>query len=158
MKARVYLETTVVSYLAARSSRDIVLLAHQQITREWWENQRSRYELFVSQAVIDEAGGGNAEAAQRRLQLLGPIQLLDLTEQVQGFARELIGRGAVPRNAVLDAVHIAVATVHGMEYLLTWNCRHIANAAGRSKMMAASRAMRWELPIICTPEELLEGD
>ena len=136
MKPKTYLETTVVSYLAASPSRDIVIAGHQEITREWWE-RRDRFELFVSEAVVDEARRGDAVVAARRQALLSGIPVLDLGAEVHDLADRLLRIRAVPAKALVDAVHIAVAAVNRIDYLLTWNCRHIANAAIRGKIEQA---------------------
>jgi len=152
MTLRVYLETTVISYLTALPSRDIVQAAHQQITREWWE-RRNRFDLFVSEAVLEEASRGDAEAATRRLAALEGILVLEVGAEVSGLADELVRSSAIP---AIDAVHIAVAVINGMHYLLTWNCAHIANAALRGKIEETCRGVGLVPPIICTPEELME--
>jgi hypothetical protein len=139
MKSKVYVETTVVSYLAASPSRDIVVAAHQQLTKAWWD-QRARFEMFVSQAVVDEASRGDASVAKRRLTLLDDIPVLGLSDDVQEFAKGLLAAGAVPAKAALDGLHIAVAALNQMEYLLTWNCAHIANAAVRGKIEETCRS------------------
>ena len=156
MKPKVYLETTVVSYLTARPSRDLITAAHQHITQQWWQTQRTRFDLFVAQPVIQEAQAGDPEAAGRRIAVLQNIPLLVLNNAAGGLARALIAPGPLPSNAVVDALHIALAAVHGMHYLLTWNCTHIANAAIRSDIEDVCRAQGYEPPVICTPEELLE--
>ena len=156
MKPKVYLETTIISYLAARPSRDIIIAAHQELTNEWWENRRRRFDLFVSQLVIQEAKSGDKEAARKRLGLLEPIPLLELNDKVISLARILMN-DAIPPKAVEDALHIAVATIHGMDYLLTWNCKHIANAEKEHAIATVCRSNNFEPPIICTPEELMGG-
>ena len=156
MNPKVYVETTVISYLAASPSRDIVVAAHQQLTREWWE-RRDRFELVVSQAVVDEVSRGDTAVAARRLALSAQIPLLDLGDNVNEFARELLRSRAVPAKANLDAVHIAVAAVNHVDDLVTWNCTHIANAAVRGKIEEACRSAGLPTPTICTPEELMES-
>ena len=156
MKPKTYLETTVVSYLAASPSRDIVIAGHQEITREWWK-RRDRFELFVSEAVVDEARRGDAAVAARRQALLNGIPVLDLGVEVHDVADRLLRIRAVPAKALVDAVHIAVAAVNRIDYLLTWNCTHIANAAVRGKIEQACRAAGLQAPTICTPEELMEA-
>jgi hypothetical protein len=151
----VYLETTIISYLTASPSRDLVQAAHQQVTRDWWD-RRHRFDLFVSEAVLEEAARGDAEAAGRRLQAASGIQVLDVSADVSVFAKRLLDVGAIPRKAALDAIHISVTVVNGLDYLLTWNCAHIANAAIRRKIEQACREARLEPVIICTPEELME--
>jgi hypothetical protein len=114
--------------------------------------------LFVSQLVVSEAAGGDAQAARERAALLQAIPRLGITDAVGGLAAKLVDDGAVPREAAEDAVHIAVAAVHGVEYLLTWNCRHIANAAMRQAIEAVCRNAGYEPPVICTPEELVDDE
>ena len=157
MKPRVYLETTIASYLTGWPSRDLVTAAHQQITREWWQNRREDFDLFVSQIVLREAARGDREAAAHRLQVLEGLPSLEQTEEAIELAGELVGALPLPRRAELDALHIALAVVHGMDYLLTWNCTHIANAALRNQIEAICGARGYETPVICTPEELLEA-
>jgi len=153
--AKVYLETSFVSYLAAWPSRDLIVAGHQQITHEWWRRRRAGFDLFISQRVIDEAIAGDREAAQRRLALLEVVPLLDLNAQVVRLAEELVAQGAFPEVASADAVHVAVATVHAMDFLLTWNCRHIANAQNVRTATGICRARGFQIPCICTPEELM---
>ena len=143
------------SYATSRPSRDLVVAGHQQITREWFARQASAYELFVSQLVIREAAGGDPEAARARLAFLHDTALLAVTDAAGTLAARLVGQGAVPRPAAEDALHIAVAAVHGVEYLLTWNCKHIANAAMRQAIERVCRSAGYEPPVICTPEELM---
>ncbi|HEV2945904.1 MAG TPA: type II toxin-antitoxin system VapC family toxin [Gemmataceae bacterium] len=154
--ARVYLETTIPSYLTGWLSRDLVTAAHQQITREWWETSRQDFELFISQFVLDEAALGDPVASRRRLEMLKDLPLLDVGEEVYALANELMNRVPLPANAVADSLHIAIATVNGMDYLLTWNCTHIANASLRSFIEAVCRENGYEPPVICTPEELMK--
>ena len=155
MKPKAYLETTIISYLTAASSRDVVIAGHQQITRNWWD-RRSRFELYVSAAVVDEVARGDVAVARRRLAVLHDLPVLDLSAGVHQLAARLISKRAVPAPALVDAVHIAVAAVNEIDYLLTWNCRHIANAAVRGKIEETCRAEGLRAPVICTPEELME--
>jgi hypothetical protein len=152
---RVYLETTIVSYLTARPSRDLILAAHQEVTRQWWEGQREQFRLYVSQFVLDEAGDGDPAAAAVRLELLKGFTLLPLTDEVRDVATGLLDAGVLPHKAEADAVHIAVATVHEMDVLLTWNCRHLANAVILGNVGRHLRDREYEVPIICTPDELM---
>jgi hypothetical protein len=156
MKPTVYIETTIPSYLAARPSRDLIRAAHQQLTREWWEDRRSEFELFVSQAVIQEAGTGDPTAAAERLMLLKDLPLLDASTEVEIFGQELLCRLPLPLKAAVDALHISIAAVNGMDYLLTWNCKHIANAKLRKRIVSLCESNGYTPPLICTPEELLE--
>lgn len=157
MKERVYLETTVVSYLAARPSRDLILAAHQQLTRQWWEERRNRFDLYISQLVLNEAGGGDAEAAAARLGLLDGLPLLPLTDEVRDLAKGLLKARVLPQKAEIDSAHVAVAAVHEMDVLLTWNCRHLANGLILGNVGRYLRAQGYEAPTICTPDELM-GD
>ena len=155
MKPTVYIETTIISYLTARPSRDIIIAAHQRVTDQWWFDRREQYELFISQAVIDEASVGNQDFARRRLEKIQSLPLLDVTDAVAALAEELIVSGPLPEQAAIDAVHIAAAAVHGMDFLLTWNLKHIANASMRNKIEQVCRSKGYRPPVICTPEELL---
>ena len=154
-KPKVYIETTIPSYLSAWPSRDLITAAHQQVTREWWETRRNDFSLFVSAVVIEEAKAGDERAAARRLEVVEDFPLLELTGEVTGFSEKLIEQHMIPEEKAEDALHVAVAVVHGMDYLLTWNLSHIANAEVRNKIERACRFMGYEPPIICTPEELL---
>ena len=126
MKRKVYMETSVISYLTARPSKTILGAAHQQITLAWWET-RSRYDLVVSESVLRECAAGDPDAAKKRLTVLNNVPLILITEQALDIANSLIAKGIIPAKAAEDALHIAIATVNGVDYLLTWNCRHIAN-------------------------------
>ncbi len=156
MAGSVYVETSIISYLTARPSRDVVIAAHQQLTRRWWRGRRS-YSLFVSQVVFDEAAVGDRKARSRRLQALRGIPVLALTDAATNLAEELVRRGALPKKAIVDALHIGVAAAYEVDYLLTWNCKHIANATIRGTIEAICRSARLAPPIICTPEELPSG-
>lgn len=154
-KPKIYLETTIASYLTARPSRDLVRAAHQKITKEWWEIRRKEFELYVSQLVIREAREGDVEAARRRLEIVQDLSVLNLSKEAKGFSKKLIKGVPIPAKASVDALHIAVAVVHDMDYLLTWNCVHIANATLRKGIEAVCRSKGYKAPVICTPEELL---
>jgi predicted nucleic acid-binding protein len=157
MKSRIYLETSVISYLTAWPSRDLVRAGHQETTREWWA-MRSTFELYISQLVLDEATAGDATAAAKRLEALRDVPLLELTTDATALGRALIHGAALPSKAAADALHIALAATHGMDCLVTWNCTHIANATMRPKIEAICRANGFEPPVICTPLELLEEE
>ncbi len=156
-KEKVYIETTVVSYLTAWLSRDLIRAAHQQITQEWWHNRRTDFEIFVSEFVINESSAGDTEAAEKRLEVLENIALLDVNLDVENLAKKLIEEKALPAKAVTDALHIAVASVHGIDYLLSWNCKHIANAEMQGAIEKVCLSEGYKCPKICTPEELLGG-
>lgn len=155
MSDRVYIETTFVSYLTAWPNRDVVIAGHQQVTREWWDACRAHYELCVSQLVLDEAAAGDAQAAQDRLSVLQPMTVLEATPAALDLAKELIRKGALPAKAAADALHVAVAAVHAIPYLITWNCRHLANATIRPVIESVCAGKGFKAPIICTPEELM---
>ncbi|UIE38387.1 type II toxin-antitoxin system VapC family toxin [Leptodesmis sichuanensis] len=157
MSETVYIETSILGYLTARPSRDIVVAANIEITREWWETRRNAFQLYASQAVIKETSQGDAEIASQRLEIIRDLALLDLNQSVLDLAEQFLERSSLPAKADVDAVHIAAATVHGMDYLLTWNCKHIANAQIQRKLAEISLDFGYELPILCTPYELL-GD
>ena len=156
MKPRVYVETTIISYLAARPSRDLIIAGHQQVTYEWWQTTRHDFAIVSSQLVVREAGAGDPEAAQERLTLLGEPTLLEITEEALALAQHILQTGAVPVGFPEDALHVAVAVVNGIEYLLTWNYKHLANAGTRGRIEATCREAGYEPAIICTPEELME--
>jgi len=158
VSAKVYIETTIPSYLAARPSRDLLIAAHQQLTREWWDVRRPAFDLYVSEPVLEESAAGDAILARRRLELLADIPVLPLTSAILRLAEALVAEGPIPRKAAADALHIAAATAYGCEYLLTWNCRHIANAEIQRAARWVVRKQGFELPIICTPEELMGGE
>ena len=158
MRPTAYIETSVVSYLTARPSRDMVVAAYQEITREWWRNAPDRFELVASQLVIAEAGSGDPEAAQVRLKVLEVVSLLDATTEAENLAQTLVNLDAVPRQAAEDAAHIAIAVTNGVDFLVTWNFRHIANAAMRSQIEHICRQAGYEPPVICTPNELMEAN
>ncbi len=147
----------MVSYLTARPNRDVVIAGHQQITHEWWDTRRESDELCVSQLVRKEAGAGDFQAAQERLEVLKTMTLLATSVEALDLAKELIQAGALPSKAADDALHIAVAAMNGIPYLLTWNCRHLANATMRPVIESVCTGKGVKAPIICTPEELLEA-
>lgn len=156
MKPKVYLETSVISYLTALPSNDLRAMANQNSTLEWWQTQREKFELLISEFVIAEASMGNLNTAQRRLAVVANLAELEANELVRNLGKALIEYHALPAKAEIDAYHVAIAAVHGVDFLLTWNCTHIANAATRPKIEATCRRLGFEPPIICTPLELME--
>jgi len=154
---KAYVESSVISYLAARPSRDIVATAHQQLTREWWENRRRSFDLYVSAEVLNEIRRGDPSASQLRLRYVEPLSVLETDDQARALAAEIIRTSALPAKAAADALHIAIATVNGMDFLLTWNCTHIANGIVQRAIGKLSRETGFEPPTIVTPEELMEG-
>jgi len=157
MPQRVYLETSIVSYLAARPSRDLVTAARQQLTHEWWARRRSAFDIYISELVVAEAAAGDPDAAERRAHLLQNLPLLSISEEATGLARTLMQVIGLPPHAGADALHIALAAWHGIDYLLTWNSAHIANAELRPKVERACRERGYEPPVLCTPDELMGG-
>jgi predicted nucleic acid-binding protein len=145
-----------VSYLTAKPSRDVYVRVHQETTRRWWRTRRKKFQLFVSPLVLEEAAAGDQVAARRRTRLLGRLPQVAITDSVSRIAETLVQHGAIPRVAEVDAVHVALAAVHGLDYLLTWNCKHIANATKRVEIEELCREEGFEPPVICTPEELME--
>ena len=141
--------------MAAWPSRDLLQAARQQITHDWWNKERANYELCISEIVLDEAVSGDSDAAKRRLAFLADLPLLDVTDDVNIVAKAIMDSGLLPKKATRDAIHIAVASVHGIDFLLTWNCRHIANAAIMKELHRILANFDFEIPTICTPEELL---
>ena len=155
MKPKVYIETSIVSYLVACPSRDLVVAANQQITRDWWDLRRPEFELYGSELVNIEAAAGDPVYARRRLEVLSALPVLSATEETRELAEKLIRFGPIPQKAARDALHIAVAAAHACEYLLTWNQRHIANAQMQRSLRTAVEESGFELPIICSPNELM---
>ena len=155
MSETVYIETSIIGYLTARPSNNLILMANLESTRQWWETQRDQFTLYISQIVLDEVARGDTEIATRRLEILRDFPLLEISEAVQNLAAQFLNRSNLPPKAADDALHIAAATVYGLDYLLTWNCRHIANAQIQKKLSQISLEAGYELPIICTPYELM---
>ena len=156
MKPRLYLETTIPSYLVARRSRDLRLAAAQETTQEWWEQRRQDYELFISQFVRTEVERGDARSAAERLVLLEGIPILPELQSANDLATQILSTKLIPAHAALDAAHIAIATVHGMDYLLTWNCKHIHNVVIIRQIERLCERLGYTCPIICTPDDLAD--
>lgn len=157
MASSVYIETTVPSYLTARRSSITQVDAKHQITRHWWHTHRHQYDLFISDAVLLEASGGDPDAAQRRLAVLAGLPVLPPQSEADEIVATLVKRLSLPHRAITDAVHIALCIVHRVDFLLTWNCTHIANAAFQPIVADICEAAGYPKPIICTPEQLM-GD
>ncbi|MDA1139343.1 MAG: type II toxin-antitoxin system VapC family toxin [Planctomycetota bacterium] len=156
MSATVYLETSIFGYLASRPNRDLITAANQQLTRDWWDEHREQYDLYVSETVVAECSVGDLQAAQERLEAIGDIPILNVTEDAENLANELVKQVPLPENAEVDALHIATAPVNGINFLLTWNCAHIANAALQPQIEAICRSAGFEPPTICTQQQLME--
>ena len=157
MKPKLYVETPINSYLASRPSRDVVINANQQLAQEWWENRR-KFDLFISQMVIDEVSKGDEQAAQKRLELIQDIPLVDFNDGAKDLAKEILRQNVLPPKATLDVFHIAATAVHGIDFLLTLNCKHIANAFIFRRIEKICTEFGYEPPIVCTPQEILEKE
>jgi len=155
LKPKVYLETTIPSLLTAWHSRDLIIAADQQITKEWRRTRRRHFALFISQVVLDESSEGDKTAAAARLAEIRGLPILEINGEVEQVARAVLDSGLIPTKASNDALHLAVAAVHRMHFLLTWNCRHLANAAIGTQLGAACREAGYEIPVICTPKQLM---
>lgn len=156
MKRRVYIETSVVSYLTARPSNDIVRVACQQITQSWWNSGRIAVSSYISPYVIEEASAGDSTAAAERIEALRPIPVLPIPDDIPHLAEFLLLGGGLPPKARIDALHIACAAYHEMDVLLTWNCTHIANPVQLPVMPGLCAAKGYRLPELVTPFELME--
>lgn len=156
MKPTVYIETSVISYLTSRPSRDLVTAAHQQITHDWWARVLPRLNPFVSVVVLDEIAQGDRKASQRRIETVALFGVLQLAPEVRDLADRYFEAMDLPAKARADAYHLAMATYHGMDYLLTWNCTHIAGARARRVVERVNSSLNIASPAICTPEELME--
>ena len=155
MKPTLYLETSVVSYYTARPSRDILVAVHQQITRRWWDRDLDEYEVFVSQLVIKEASEGDPEAAKKRLEAMASFAVLDFTPEADRLAATYARRIPMLEADIRDAAHVATATMNEVDYLVTWNCAHIASAETRRAVIRENERLGKATPMICTPEELM---
>jgi len=154
--ASIYLETSVISYLASSLSNDLIVAAHQKATLEWWSHHRHKYDLTTSALVVQEAGLGDGKKADNRHSFLKGVRLLAVTPEAIALAKVLIQKGPLPKKAEEDALHIATATVHRVDYLLSWNCKHIANVFMQKDLTRIIQSQGWECPTICTPESMLE--
>jgi len=155
MKPKLYMETTIPSYLTSYSSRDLIIAGHQQITKDWWEKRKNAFDIYISQFVIDETKSGNPVAAHERMSAIKGFPLLDIIPEVEMLAAGILASGAIPQRAATDAVHVAIAAVHGMDFLMTWNCVHLANAIIAKKVAKICNQYGFDCPVICTPEELM---
>lgn len=155
---RIYIESTIPSYVVARPARDLLQAARQQLAKDWWEFERNKHELFTSQVVLDEIAAGEPAMARERLNLVVDLKLLDVTEAAKNLTKSILASRVLPIEADRDAAHIALATIHEMDMLLTWNCRHIANATIQKPLRKLVEAPGFTLPVICTPDELMGTD
>jgi len=150
----VYIETSVISYLAARTSHDVVTAARQAITEEWWTERRPSFELFISTLVEEEIASGEPDAASRRLDVVSGIPSLAVSYGAEELAENLLAAGAVPIGSPEDALHIGIAAANGVEFLLTWNFKHINNAQTKAAIVDVIERQGFLCPILCSPEEL----
>jgi predicted nucleic acid-binding protein len=155
MKKKVYIETSIISYLAAKPSKNLLSAAWQSVTNEWWENRRQMFDIYISELVKEESKRGDSNASQKRLESISGIPILNLNEDIINLAEKLIKQDAVPEKAADDALHIAISAVHYMDYLLTWNFRHIDNAETKPIVRSVCILNGYQCPEICTPQELL---
>ena len=156
MRKSVYIESSIISYLTAQPSRDVVSLARQTITLDWWQQRKGDFNVYISVAVEQEIAEGSNEAAKKRMDAVASIPVLSATAEAQELATRLVGNGSIPRNSFIDALHIAIAASYGADYLLTWNFKHINNAATKRLIQATVEDFGYTCPILCTPEELGE--
>jgi predicted nucleic acid-binding protein len=156
-KATVYLETTIPSFLTSRPSNDLILAGQQQLTLRWWNSRKRHYRLFISELVVEEAGRGDSQAARKRLNAIKTLPILEIDDETIKLGAQILKSGVIPQKAAADAGHVAVAARHGIDYLLTWNCKHIANAEIIRRLEQVIRAFGYLAPTICTPTELFGG-
>ncbi len=153
----IYLETTIPSYLAAYPSRDLIIAAHQQITHEWWRAAGDRFNLYISEAVLAEIRSGDSDAVSRRLEIVSELQILELNDDVRFLAQHYEKELGLSGRAKADIPHFAFAVSYKMDYLVTWNCNHIANGDIIRRLLDVNSKIGRLTPIILTPEEILES-
>lgn len=153
----VYIETTVPSYLTAKASGDLIVAAHQKITQDWWQTANERFDLYVSEAVLAEVRAGDPEAMSRRLQVIELLQVLAINEDVRALTTHYLKNLGLSGKAQADIPHFAFAVSYQMDYLVTWNCAHIANGEMIKRLIAVNAVAKRPTPIIVTPEEILES-
>ena len=156
MKPSVYVETTVIGYLTSWPSDNLVVAGHQRTTREWWEFASERFALMVSELVVRESGRGDSQAVKDRNEALRGLPVLGISDAADRLANELVSKGAIPQSEPEDALHVATAVVNGVQYLVTWNFKHIANAAMLGKIHRVCADAGFSPVTICSPEALLE--
>lgn len=158
MPESVYIETTIPSLLGAFPSRRREEAVRQQATQSWWVSHRQSYELFTSDVVLEECSVGDLAMVAERQRIMEDIAVLESNEEVEQLTAAFMACGALPPAADRDAAHIAFATVHEIDYLLTWNCKHIANPHIQKTLRRVAQKFGLDLPAICTPLVLLEAD
>ena len=157
MKPTVYIETTVVGHLTSRLPNDIVVAGQMLVTRQWWGQSRSNFEAFISELVLQEVAQGDSTAAAERLEIIAAIPSAPILDSARQLASALVARHALPEKAIIDALHLAICATNGFEYLLTWNCRHLANATRQKAIAEICMASGYNVPVICTPQQLKES-
>ena len=158
MNKSVYIESSVISYLTARPSRDLVIAGHQAVTAEWWNERRMRYDVYVSPLVVEEISAGDASAAEERLRVIADIPSVTIAADAESLASAVLAANAVPANSARDALHVAIAATQGIDYLITWNFRHINNASTRTMVVNVVSEFGLVCPVLCSPEELMGED
>ena len=157
MKQKIYIETSIVSYLTARQSTDAIKLACQQITKAWWNHSRLNTISYISPYVVEEVSAGDPQAASERIKALLDIFVLPIMPEIPQLANFLLQNGGLPTKAKIDALHIACATYHRMDILLTWNCTHIANPVQLPIMRSLCATKGYTLPELITPFTFMES-
>ena len=158
MNKSVYIESSVISYLTARPSRDLVIAGHQAVTTEWWDERRLRYDVYVSPLVVEEISAGDASEAEERLRVIADIPSVAIAAKAESLAFALLASNAVPEYSARDALHIAIAATQGIDYLITWNFKHINNASTRTMVVNVVSNSGLVCPVLCSPEELMGED
>lgn len=158
MKQRIYIETSIISYLTSNPSRDVVISANQILVKEWWEEHRNKFDLYISEIVYDESEKGDEKMAKKRLKLIEDLPFLDFEARAKDLAKEILKQDILPQKAAYDVFHISIATIHEVDFLLTLNCKHIANAFILRRVEKVCRDFGYEPPIVCTPQEILEKE
>lgn len=157
MKERVYIETSVISYLSGRLSRDVIIVGRQEMTREIWPLLIKQYDCYISALVHEEIEGGDPQAASSRIATIAGVATLTISDEARDLAKAIVENGLMPRQFAEDALHIAIAAMHGLDYLLTWNFRHLNNVQTKMKIANFIEDCGYEPPLVCSPDELF-GD
>ncbi|MBN1905960.1 MAG: type II toxin-antitoxin system VapC family toxin [Deltaproteobacteria bacterium] len=158
MKEKVYIETSIISFLTSKPSQNLIAAAWQSITVDWWEKRKSHFDIFISELVYEEATRGDPFAVSKRIEVIKEIPYLQITDEAINLAKMIIKPGPLPKKASNDALHLAIAAVHKIDYLMTWNCRHLDNAELKPKVRNLLLMKDFNIPEICTPQELLGGN
>lgn len=156
-KYNVYLESSFISYLASKKSKNLTVASNQRASKEWWQHQKHHFDLFISPLVINEISQGNSTAARKRVELIQSLSLLEVSVLAKDIAQRLLDGGAFPHHAVADALHVGIATAYNIDFILTWNFKHLANVVAQTKMKEIINGMQLRLPAMCISQELLGG-